>query len=470
MGVAMEIVFLGAAGTVTGSKYLVRAAGAQILVDCGMFQGAKRWRLENWAPLTFDAADIDAVLLTHAHLDHVGLLPVVVRAGMRAPVYCTAATRDLSEVVLQDSAHIQESDAEHANRHGYSKHLPALPLYTQDDAAAALALYRTVHLGEWLDVAPGVRARFRGAGHILGAASVEIHAEGRRLIFSGDLGRPHDTLQPPPERARAADSLVIESTYGDRRHSDADPAIALADAIIRIAGRGGVALIPSFAVERAQRLIYELYLMKQAGRIPNIPIYLDSPMARLASQVFLHHASELRTTPGDFWNALSATEIVETVAESKRIDRMNYPRVIISSSGMATGGRVLHHLKALAPEPRNGIILAGFQAPGTRGAALRNGAKELKIHGGYVAVRAEVFSIDGFSAHGDCDELLAWMAGMPDPPRTCLVTHGEPVAAAALRERIADRFGIRAHAPSYGEVVSLPGVLVDTDATPIPGG
>lgn len=447
----MEITFLGATGTVTGSKYLVQSGARRVMVDCGLFQGVKDWRVRNRQPPPLDPAALDAVVLTHAHLDHTGYLPVLVRDGFRGPVFCTAATRDLASIILLDSAHLQEEDAANANRYGYSRHHPALPLYTHVDAEHAIDRLRAVGFGETIELGGGMRAVLQSAGHILGAATVRIEADGTSVLFSGDLGRPGDPLILAPAPAPAADYVVVESTYGNRRHGDGDPGAALAEAVRRTAARGGTVLIPAFAVARAQAILFELHGLVRAGRIPDLPVFLDSPMASRATDVFLRYADQLRVDGAAFRAALAKVQIVETVHDSKRIDRLAYPRVIVSASGMATAGRVLHHLKALAPDPRNTILLAGFQAPGTRGADMAAGAGEVKIHGAYVPVRAEVVHLDGFSSHADYEEILAWLGGLRTAPREVFVTHGEPAAADALRRRIEERFGWACRVPAYGE-------------------
>lgn len=452
----MDVTFLGATGTVTGSKYLVRSGTGRVMMDCGLFQGVKEWRLRNRQPLPFDPGDLDAVILTHAHLDHTGYLPVLVRGGFRGPVFCTGPTADLASIVLLDSAHLQEEDAAHANRHGYSRHHPALPLYTRADAEQALMQLRTVSFGESVGLGGGMRANLHRAGHILGAATVHLADESTSLLFSGDLGRPSDPLMLPPARPPAADHVVVESTYGNRRHAEGDAAEALAEAVRRTAARGGTMVIPAFAVARAQAILFELHRLARGGRIPDLPVFLDSPMASRATEVFLRHADALRVSGPAFREALAKVEIVESVRDSKRIDHMPYPRIIVSAGGMATGGRVLHHLKALAPDPRNTVFLAGFQVAGTRGADLAAGVGEVKIHGAYVPVRAEVVHLDAFSSHADYAEILGWLAGLPAPPRQVFVTHGEPAAADALRRRIGERFGWACRVPVYGERADLP--------------
>lgn len=467
----MEITFLGATGTVTGSKYLVQSGAGRVMVDCGLFQGVKDWRVRNRQPLPFDPAELDAVVLTHAHLDHTGYLPVLVRDGFRGPVFCTGATADLASIILLDSAHLQEEDAAHANRHGYSRHHPALPLYTLADAEQALTQLRTVAYGESAGVGGGMRAVLHGAGHILGAATVRIADESTSILFSGDLGRPGDPLILAPAVPPAADHVVVESTYGNRRHAADDPVEALAHAVRRTAARGGAMVIPAFAVARAQAILFELHRLSRDGKIPDLPVFLDSPMASRATGVFLRHADALRVSGAAFREALATVEIVESVGESKRIDHLPYPRIIVSASGMATAGRVLHHLKALAPDPRNTILLAGFQAPGTRGADLAAGAGEVKIHGAYVPIRAEVVHLDGFSSHADYEEILGWLGGLETAPRQVFVTHGEPAAADALRRRIEERFGWACRVPAYGEHAALAAAEAPTPpAVPVSAG
>jgi metallo-beta-lactamase family protein len=451
----MELSFLGAAGTVTGSRYLLRVGGQRILIDCGLFQGLKRLRLRNREPFPIDPGRIDAVLLTHAHLDHSGYLPLLVREGFSGPVYCTPPTRDLCGILLPDSGHLQEEDAAFANRHGFSRHQPALPLYTQADAEASLESLRAVPFGEELALGEGVSARFEPAGHILGAAMIRVRTPEGTILFSGDLGRPGDPLLAGPAAAGEADYLVVESTYGDRRHEPTDPADELTRVIHRTAGRGGAVLIPSFAVGRAQTLLYLLHGLRSAGRIPRVPIYLDSPMANRATRVHEAYAAEQGLPAGALEALRTTARAVDTVEESKEIDRMHYPRIIVSASGMATGGRVLHHLRALAPDARNTILLVGYQAAGTRGAALLGGAEAIKIHGQYVPVRAEVASLSNLSAHADYAEILAWARGFERPPARTFVTHGEPVAADALRLRLEEALGWRCEVPEHLERVTL---------------
>jgi len=451
----VEIRFLGAAGTVTGSRHLIEAAGRRVLVDCGLFQGLKVLRERNRAPFPVDPASIDAVVLTHAHLDHSGWLPVLVREGFGGPIYCTDATRDLTPILLADSAHLQEEEADFANRHGYSKHRPALPLYTARDAERAVERLQPVGWNEETPVAPGITATLTRVGHIPGAAAVRIAAEGRALGVSGDLGRPGDPLLADPDPPPACDWLLLESTYGDRRHPEGDPAEEIARMIERTASRGGSVVIPAFAVGRAQEIAYHLHRLMRSGRIPDLPVFLDSPMASRAIAVACAHPEAMRLTGAECREVTSFLRVADTVAESKRIDAMRVPCVVISASGMATGGRVLHHLRALAPDPRNTILFSGFQAPGTRGAQMLAGARDVKIHGEWVTIRAEVARIDTLSAHADYQELIAWVARMEPRPRAIYLVHGEPAAADALRVRIADRLGIPCTIPQQDDQVTL---------------
>ena len=452
----MKVTFLGATGTVTGSKYGIRHGDSCVLVDCGLFQGYKQLRLRNWAPLPVAATSFSAAILTHAHIDHSGYLPLLARQGFKGPVYCTDATAALCEILLRDSAHLQEEEAAYANRHGYSKHSPALPLYTRDDAEAALRLLRPVGFDTEFAPAAGVTVRLSPAGHILGAALVSMCAGGRTLVFSGDLGRPNDRIMRPPAAVRAADWLVLESTYGDRRHEPSDPLDTLREVIARTVARGGVVIVPSFAVGRAQALLHHLTLLKAAGALrPEVRVYLDSPMAADVTDLYIRHHSEHRLTASQCQRMCEIARFVRTPEESRELDRSPWPMVIIAASGMATGGRVLHHLARFVPDPRNTILLTGFQAGGTRGASLLGGAKEIKIHGAYVAVRAEVAMIENLSAHADYAETIDWLRLFERAPARVFLTHGEPAAADMLRRRIAEALGWRCEVPEYLESAEL---------------
>lgn len=451
----MNLQFMGATGTVTGSKYLLRHGSRQILIDCGLFQGYKQLRLRNWAPLPVDPKSIDAVILTHAHLDHSGYVPLLVRNGFKGKVYCTAATRDLCEILLPDSGHLQEEQAEYANRHGFSKHKPALPLYTRADAEACMANFSPVAFDTEWHLGGGLAARLLPSGHILGSAFVSLRDADTSVLFSGDLGRPHDLLMPAPTVIPRADYLIVESTYGDRKHDPTDPKIKLADVINRTAQRQGVIVIPSFAVGRAQELLYYVHLLKAEKKIPDIPVFLNSPMAVDATRIFHNHQGEHRLTSDECAAMCRTAHIVNSVEESKRLNLKKGPMIIIAASGMATGGRVVHHLEAFAPDPRNSILFAGFQAGGTRGAAIVQGVESIKIHGEQIPVRAEVAMIGNLSAHADADETLDWLRGFESPPRRTFVTHGEPVSADALRHRIEEELRWDCSVPDYLEKVEL---------------
>lgn len=450
----MRLTFLGAAGTVTGSRFLLEERGRRLLVDCGLFQGVKVLRQRNWRPLPVDPASIAAVALTHAHIDHSGYLPVLVRDGFDGPVYCTPATADLLGILLPDSARIQEEDARLANREGYSRHHPALPLYTEEDARAVLDRLEPVDFGEPFQAGP-FRGSLLAAGHILGAAGVTVEADAGRVHFSGDLGRPEDLLLPAPEPPPAVDWLVMESTYGDREHADGDPFAVLRPIVRRTLERGGVLLIPSFAVARAQTMLYCIWRLLEDGAVPRVPVFLDSPMATSATEIYRRHHDLHLLDEATTAAAFGVADYVSSVSQSKAVSASRGPQIVISSSGMATGGRVLHHLKAFAPDAANTILLPGFQAPGTRGAALAAGAPSVKIHGSYVPVRAEVVQVDLFSAHADRDDLLAWLAARRGDPRRIFLVHGEADAADALRRRIDEDLGLPVEAADHLETVEL---------------
>jgi metallo-beta-lactamase family protein len=453
----MDLEFLGATGTVTGSKYRVAQGKHAILVDCGLFQGYKQLRLRNWAPLPFDAASLDSVVLTHAHLDHSGYLPLLVRNGFRGPIYCTDATRELCQILLPDSGRIQEEDAEHANRHRYSKHHPALPLYTEADAVRSLQYFEPRPYHAEFEAAEGIGASFHPAGHLLGSAMVRINAAGSSILFSGDLGKPDDLLmRPPVPPPSAIDVLVVESTYGDRQHEPVDPIDQLGTIIRRVVDRGGVVVIPAFAVGRTQTLLYCIHRLKLRGVLPeNLPVFLNSPMAIDATRLYRRHSDEHRLNAEECEAVWRVARMVNTVEESKALNQRSGPMIIIAGSGMATGGRVIHHLKAFAPDPKNAIVLAGFQAGGTRGASLLAGADAIKIHGEYVPVRAEVVALSNLSAHADYTQILEWLRGFGQAPRRTFVTHGELAAADAMRRHIQDTLGWNVEVPEYRDRITL---------------
>ena len=451
----MKLTFLGATETVTGSKYLLEGAGLRLLIDCGLFQGTKNLRLRNWSALPVPLDTLDGIILTHAHLDHSGYLPVLARMGYRGPIYCTGGTRDLCEVMLRDSAKLQEEEADFANRHGFSKHHPALPLYTLKDAEDALRLLVPRDFDVPLMLNEHACFRLLPAGHILGAASVVLCMEGKVIAFSGDLGRPHDPIMRAPMPLAHADYLVVESTYGDRLHDATDPATELANLFARTFRHGGVVVMPCFAVGRAQSILYYIAQLKASGRMADVPVYLDSPMASSVTELYRHHVREHRLTMTEASALSHAAQMVRTVDESKAVSARRGPMVVIAGSGMATGGRVLHHLKAFAPDSRNTIALVGYQAAGTRGAALAAHAPAIKIHGEYVQVRASVESISSLSAHADYSETLVWLGSMSQPPQQTFITHGEPAAADALRRHIEETLHWRCTVPTYLESVEL---------------
>jgi metallo-beta-lactamase family protein len=450
-----KLSFLGGTGTVTGSKYLIELGERRILVDCGLFQGFKQLRLRNWKPFPVDPASIDAVLLTHAHIDHSGYLPLLIRNGFSGPVICTHATRDLCDILLSDSGFLQEREAELANRTGFSRHKPALPLYTQEDAERAMRQFRPAAFDRKHDVMPEISARFLRAGHILGAAIVELRVGERTIVFSGDLGRPDSPTMVDPAPVSHADYLLVESTYGDRVHDGEDPEEALAEVIARTTARGGTVIIPAFAVGRTQILLYHLQRLKAARRIPDVPIHLDSPMAQDATDIYRSHPDDHRLGAEQLRTAFKVARYVRSVEDSKALDHDPYPKVIVSASGMATGGRVLHHLKHYASDRRNTVLFAGFQAGGTRGAAMLAGAATIKIHGGYIPVHAEVANLPMLSAHADSNEVMAWLGNFKAPPKMTFVVHGEAAAADALRHRIKEELDWPCAVPEHQEQVEL---------------
>lgn len=458
-----QLTFHGAAETVTGSKYLLEADGARILVDCGLFQGLKELRLRNWDKLPFDPRDVDAVVVTHAHIDHIGFLPRLVRLGFRGPIYCTPATEELAEILLFDAAQIQEGDAEYANRKGYSKHHPALPLYETGDAAAALRLFQSVDVATWRQASGPFWFRYHDAGHLLGSAMVEFEIRRQnpplRVLFSGDVGRYGAPLYHDPTPPPSCDVLICESTYGDRDHPRVVVIDQLADAVMAGVRRGGVILMPSFAVGRAQQLIYLLRLLIDQRRIPEMPIFLDSPMAVDATNIFCAFAHDHDLSEGELAGERHVLKgrnvhLARTGAESRKINDVAGPAVIIASSGMMTGGRILHHLKQRLPDGRNTVLLGGFMAEGTRGRKLQDGARFLRMHGGDVQVRAAVATIPGLSGHADRDELLRWLAPL-DKPRRAYITHGEKQSALAFAATLREQRGWEVHVPRLGETVLL---------------
>jgi metallo-beta-lactamase family protein len=451
----LTLTSLGGAGTVTGSKHLLTHDGKRILIDCGLFQGLKNLRELNWTPLSVKPSSIDAVVLTHAHLDHSGYLPKLVRDGFRGNIFASDATRDVAELILKDSGYLQEKDAEYANRKGFSKHKPALPLYGVHDAERALERFSAVPFGKVVKLPGGASLMFRHAGHILGAATADIDWGGKRIVFSGDLGRYGDPVMHDPEPVSEADYVVIESTYGDRTHEPGDPTELLGSVVERTVRRGGTVVIPAFAVGRAQSLLYHLWQLRSGGRLSKVPIHLDSPMAISATDLLHAHRDDHRLSPEECDAICGIATYTRDVEGSKAITANPYPKVVISASGMATGGRVLHHLKAFAPDQKNTILFSGFQAAGTRGRAMLQGAREVKIHGQWIPVVAELADLPALSAHGDSNELMRWLSGFRHAPARTFIVHGESDAGEALRVRIDRDLGWDATVPRQDQVFNL---------------
>jgi metallo-beta-lactamase family protein len=465
MGAAksLELSFHGAAGTVTGSRHLLSAGGTRVLLDAGLFQGRKALRLRNWDRPGFDPRRIDHVLLSHTHIDHVGFLPRLVRQGLRAPVHCTKAAYALAELMLLDSAKIQEEDARYANKRGFSRHRPALPLYTAEDAHRALELRREVLFNRWLDLgrSGAIRARFLNAGHLLGSAFIELVVRTRsgreiRLVYSGDVGRFDVPLHLDPRPLPRCDVLIVESTYGDRQHSRRPVEDQLGPPMRAALSRRGTVLIPAFAVGRSQQITLLLRRLMKRGVLPEVPIHIDSPMATDATRIYSRFLNRKNVDPDVFEDGRlrlfpEHVHFHRSVADSKRLNELAGPRIVVSSSGMLTAGRVLHHLKRLAPDKRNLIVLAGFQAPGTRSRAMLDGADEVKVHGEYVPVRARVISLLGLSGHADRNELLRWVGSAPTPPKLAFIVHGEPDSAEAFGKSLRRQFKLRAVVPGLGD-------------------
>ncbi len=452
------LTFLGATGTVTGSKYLLEANGERVMIDCGLFQGDKELRLRNWSSLPIPPASIHWVVLTHAHLDHIGYIPRLIKDGFHGQVLASAATVDLAKLVLPDSGHLQEEDAAFYNKWKKSKHDPALPLYTLEEAQDCLKNFRPVEIGETKQLSPELSFRFVRAAHILGSsmAEVTINANGqsRRLLFTGDIGRVRDKHIAPgkvvhsgPQEGEAADVLVMESTYGNRVHPDVDPRPELAAAIRKTIERGGSVVVPAFAVERTQKFLFMLKELMEAGQIPQVPVFADSPMAIKAVEIYLKHSEEYsdeaKRLIGQYGSPLTwpGFTFASTAAESKKINDSRYPCIIVSSSGMVTGGRIQHHLAQRLPDPRNAVIFIGFQAPGTRGATIKSGAPEVKIYGEIVPIRAQVLAFEQFSDHADPPELLQWLRTFTGKPQTTYLVHGEPAASSQLRDKMTNELG-----------------------------
>ncbi len=451
----MKLTFLGATETVTGAKYLLNYHSKNILIDCGLFQGYKELRLRNWNELPINPKKIDAVILTHAHIDHSGYLPLLMKKGFSGPIYATEGTTDLCSIMLPDSGHIQEEDAYQANKHHYSKHKPALPLYTRVDAEKVLKQFVPIDFYKKFTIDKDCHFTFHSAGHILGAAIVEINALHKKIVFSGDLGRRNDPIINEPDIIDNADYLIVESTYGDRLHEKTSPFTELKDIITNTAKKGGTLLIPAFTVGRAQTVLYYINQLKLKHAIPNIPVFVDSPMATKVTHLLEHYVGEHRLTKKECKAVSTTATYISTVEESKQIDNYAMPTIIISASGMATGGRVLHHLKAFAPHAKNTILFTGYQAAGTRGARILNGESEIKIHGKMVPINARVENLDNISAHADYEEVLYWLSHFKQKPKTVFITHGEIEAANSLKEKIENKFHWHCTVPSYLQSIEL---------------
>ncbi|MDF1758448.1 MAG: MBL fold metallo-hydrolase [Legionellaceae bacterium] len=451
----MRINFLGATQTVTGSKYLIQTAKINILVDCGLFQGHKELRLRNRSLLPIEPAKIDYVLLTHAHIDHSGYIPLLVKNGFRGKVFCTRATNDLCKILLPDSGYLQEEEARHANFKKYSKHNLAEPLYTKEDAVTALQYFQTIEFDSVFEIYENFYASFHYAGHILGASLIKIECEGKSILFSGDLGRVKDPIMKPPNNPPHADYLVIESTYGNRLHDDSDPEKQLGEIINRTVKRGGIILIPSFAVGRTQSILYYLYHLKKKQVISNIPIFVDSPMATNATTIFSKYPNENRLTPQESLDVCSVAKYIQTTEESMALSKQKMPIIVISASGMATGGRVLHHLRTFVSNYRNTVLFAGFQAGGTRGDRMLNGEKEIKIFGRMIRVEAEVIQMNNLSAHADYIEIIDWLSHVEKAPKKVFITHGTIEAAQHLSLLIEQKYGWESNIPNYLDADSL---------------
>jgi metallo-beta-lactamase family protein len=473
------IQFLGAAGTVTGSKHLINTTydssgkqGFQALIDCGLFQGQKEWRERNWQDTPVPAREIDAVVLTHAHLDHCGWIPRLVKEGFHGPIYATQATIDLCSVVLPDSGHLQEEDAAYYNKRKVSKHDPALPLYTLEEAQDCLKRFKPVAVGQTMQLSSELAFRFVRAAHILGSCMAEVtlqtNGRTRRLLFTGDIGRVRDSVIAPgkvvhsgPQENETADVLVMESTYGNRQHPETDPRPELARLIRETAERGGSVIVPAFAVERTQKFLFILKELMETGQIPRVPVYCDSPMAIRAVEIFMKHSEEYTPQAADLIRKYGSPvdwpgfTFALTAEQSKKINESHYPSIIVSSSGMVTGGRILHHLAQRLPDPKNLVIFIGFQAPGTRGAIIKGGAPEVKIFGQFVPIRAQVAALEQFSDHADPPEMLEWLRTFKNQPGTTYLVHGEPAASSQLRDRMKKELGWNVQVAEYMERVEV---------------
>jgi metallo-beta-lactamase family protein len=445
----MKITFLGAAETVTGSKYLLEFEKKKILIDCGLFQGHKEMRERNWEDFFIDPRDIDALILTHAHIDHSGYIPLLIKKGFCGKIFCSPATFDLCKILLLDSGFLQEEDAMRANKYGYTKHKPALPLYTKDDAEFSLQFFQSVNFDEIFHFDENINFTLNRAGHILGASFITLTYNGESIVFSGDLGRESDPITKVPTKLSNADYLLIESTYGDRLHEKIDPTEIIKNAIIKTAARGGVVVIPAFAVGRAQNIMYYIEQLKEQKAIPEIPVFLDSPMAIEASKILQKNQSEHKLGKELCQKVCDVARYTASVEESKALNEIKMPMIIISASGMAEGGRVLHHLKNYISNHRNTILFTGFQAQGTRGDKIVSGYKTIKIHGQIFEINAEIINLTCGSAHADYEEILSWLSNFKKAPKKVFITHGSLKSATSLQEKIKEKFGWNAIIPKY---------------------
>ena len=447
--------FLGAAGTVTGSKYLVEAPEKKFLVDCGLFQGLKQLRLMNWDHLPVDVPTIDFVLLTHGHLDHVGYLPRLIKDGFKGKIYGTAPTLDIAEIILRDSARLQEEEAEQANNEGFSKHHPAKALYTERDVESTLTHFSVVDLNQWIDLGGQVTARFQTNGHIIGSTFIEVHVQGKKFVFSGDVGQEDDLLLIPPKRPTEADILFVESTYGNRLHPEGDVKERLKTIVLETIARGGSVIIPSFAVERTQVMMYLLWQLRTAGELPDVPLIMDSPMGSRVLGVFEKHKDWHKLPSAEYTAMCEMFQVVENYRETLSLVETKYPKIIIAGSGMVTGGRVLSYLQHYIENPEHTVLLVGYQGEGTRGRQLLEGTHEIKIHGKYYPVKSRIEVLHGLSAHGDQTELLHWMSDIKVAPEHIFVIHGEKQAADTFQVKIKDTFGWGAVVPNMYEIVEI---------------
>lgn len=451
----MKLTFLGATNTVTGSKFLLTAGNKKILIDCGLFQGLKELRLRNWAKFPIEPKEIDAVILTHAHLDHSGYLPVLIKNGFTGRIYCSQATKKLCAILLPDSGYLQEEEAKFANKHGFTKHKPAVPLYTREEAEQSLNYFRALDFRKTHKVDEETFISLIPAGHILGASFIQFKHYGTTVLFSGDLGRPQDPIMHSPAVMQAADYLILESTYGNRLHNKINPLDELSTVINRALERQGTIIIPAFAVGRAQHLLYLMYLLKESNKIPNVPIYLDSPLAKDATDIFRKFPDLHRINPELSHKVCEIAQYVNSREESQALDQLTTPKIIISASGMLEGGRVLHHIRAFAPDPKNLIIFTGYQAAGTRGGDITSGKKQIKAFGEDIVINAEVHVLSNMSAHADYEEILQWLSNFNHHPRKVFITHGEPEAASSLKDKIEEKYRWSCVVPEYLQTETL---------------